>query len=69
MWEKPLRDKCKESINDCNYDDTCTVTSLSVWNYENVGFLIFVPQTVPISHVISVALKYYWAREFLFPET
>jgi hypothetical protein len=33
--EKPGMGKCKEIINDWNYDAVCTLASLLVWELEN----------------------------------
>jgi hypothetical protein len=44
--EKPHTDKYKEITNDWNYDTSCTVTSLPVWDLENFKRLIFVVQSV-----------------------
>jgi hypothetical protein len=52
--EKPHADKYKEITNNWNYDASCTLTSLPVWDFENFKRLIFVVQTVqcmPMSHV------------------
>jgi hypothetical protein len=46
--EKPHTDKYKEITNDWNYDASCTLTSLPVWDLENFKRLIFVVQSVPI---------------------
>jgi hypothetical protein len=40
--EKPRTDKYKEITNNWNYDASCMLTSLSVWDFENVKRLIFV---------------------------
>jgi hypothetical protein len=45
------------------------LTTLPVWDLENVRRLNFIPHNVPGSHVIAVTLKYYRAREFLFLES
>jgi hypothetical protein len=44
--EKPHTDKNKEITNNWNYDASCTVTSLPVWNLQNFKRLIFVVQSV-----------------------
>jgi hypothetical protein len=44
--EKPHVDKHKEITNDWNYDASCTVTSLPVWDLGNFKRLIFVVQSV-----------------------
>jgi hypothetical protein len=38
--EKPHVDKYKEITNDWNYDASCTLTSLPVWDLENLKRLI-----------------------------
>jgi hypothetical protein len=44
--EKPHVDKYMEITNNWNYDASCTVTSLPVWDFENFKRLIFVVQSV-----------------------
>jgi hypothetical protein len=44
--EKPHVDKYKEITNNWNYDVSCTLTSLPVWDLEHFKLLIFVVQTV-----------------------
>jgi hypothetical protein len=44
--EKPHTDKYKEIMNDWNYDASCTLTSLPVWDLENFKCLVFVVQSV-----------------------
>jgi hypothetical protein len=50
--EKPHTDKYKEITNNWNYDASCTVTSLPVWDSENFKRLIFVAQSVQHMTVI-----------------
>jgi hypothetical protein len=45
--EKPHKGQYKEITNDWNYDASCTLTSLPVWDFENFTLLIFVVQSVP----------------------
>jgi hypothetical protein len=45
--EKPHMDKHREITNDWNYDASCTLTSLLVWDLENFKRLVFVLQSVP----------------------
>jgi hypothetical protein len=45
--EKPHTDKY-EITNDWNYDASCTLTSLPVWDLENFRRFIFVVQSVPL---------------------
>jgi hypothetical protein len=45
--EKPHTGKYTEITNDWNYDASCTLTSLPVWDLENFKLLIFVAQSVP----------------------
>jgi hypothetical protein len=40
-------DKYKEITNDWDYDASCMLTSLPVWDLENFKRLIFVAQSVP----------------------
>jgi hypothetical protein len=42
--EQPHADKDKEITNDWNFDASCTLTSLPVWNLENFKRLISVAQ-------------------------
>jgi hypothetical protein len=44
--EKPHTDKYKEITNNLNYDASCTVASLPVWDLEHFKRLIFVLQSV-----------------------
>jgi hypothetical protein len=44
--EKPHTDIYKEITNNWNYDASCTITSLPVWDFENFKRLIFVVQSV-----------------------
>jgi hypothetical protein len=44
--EKPHTDKYKEIMNDWNYDASCTLISLPVWDLENFRGLIFVVESV-----------------------
>jgi hypothetical protein len=44
--EKPHVYKYKEITNDWNYDASCTLTSLPVWDLENFKRLISVVQSV-----------------------
>jgi hypothetical protein len=44
--EKPDVDKYKEITNKWNYDASCTLTSLPVWDFENFKRLILVVQSV-----------------------
>jgi hypothetical protein len=39
--EKPHMDKYKDIMNDWNYDASCTLASLLVWNLENSEMLDF----------------------------
>jgi hypothetical protein len=51
--EKPHVDKHKEITNNWNYDASCTLTSLPVWDLEHFNLLIFVVQSVPPALTIS----------------
>jgi hypothetical protein len=44
--EKPHMVKYKAITNDWNYDASCTLTSLPVWDLENIKRLVFVVQSV-----------------------
>jgi hypothetical protein len=46
--EKPLTEKYKGITNNWNYDASCTLTSLPVWDLENFKPLIFVVQSVQV---------------------
>jgi hypothetical protein len=49
--KKPHINKCKEIMNDWNYDNICTLTSLLSWDLENLEHLAF---TVHSAHEIKV---------------
>jgi hypothetical protein len=44
--EKPQTDKYMEITNDSNYDASCMLTSLPVWDLENFKHLVFVVHSV-----------------------
>jgi hypothetical protein len=44
--DKPRTGNYKEITNDLNYDASCTLKSLPVWDLENFKRLIFVVQSV-----------------------
>jgi hypothetical protein len=44
--ENPHMVKYKAITNDWNYDASCTLTSLTVWDLENFKRLVFVVQSV-----------------------
>jgi hypothetical protein len=44
--EKPHTDKYKEITNNYNYDASCTVASIPIWDLENFKHLIFVVLSV-----------------------
>jgi hypothetical protein len=46
--EKPQTKNYKEVKNDWIYDASCMLTSLPVWDLENLKRLIFVAQSVPL---------------------
>jgi hypothetical protein len=46
VMEKPHAGKYKEIRNDWNYDTSCMLTSLSVWDLEIFKPLVFVAQSV-----------------------
>jgi hypothetical protein len=46
--DKPRTGKYKEITNYSNYDASCTLTSLPVWDLENFKLLIFVVQIVQV---------------------
>jgi hypothetical protein len=46
--EEPHTDKYKEITNDWNYDASCMLTSLPVWDLERFKRLVFVVQSVHI---------------------
>jgi hypothetical protein len=52
--EKPHTDKYKEITNNWNYDTSCTLTSIPVWDLENFKLLIFVVQSVQILPLIQI---------------
>jgi hypothetical protein len=45
--ETPHTNKCKEIMNDWNYDASCRLMSLSVWDIENFMHLVSVAQSIP----------------------
>jgi hypothetical protein len=45
--DKPHTGRYKEITDNWNYDASCTVASLPVWDFENFKRLIFVVQSVP----------------------
>jgi hypothetical protein len=49
--EKPHMVKYKAITNEWNYDASCTLTSLPVWDLENFKCLVFVVQSVPNYYV------------------
>jgi hypothetical protein len=61
--EKLDMDKYKEITNDWNYDASCTLTSLPVWDLENFKHLIFVAQSVHYTQSIgatsTICLSHY----------
>jgi hypothetical protein len=46
--DKPHTGKYKEITNHLNYDASCMLTSLPVWDLENFKRLIFVVQSVQV---------------------
>jgi hypothetical protein len=54
--EKPHADKYKEIKIDWNYDASCTLTSLPVWDLENLKRLIFDAQRVHTIHRTRVGV-------------
>jgi hypothetical protein len=56
--KKPHTDKYKEITNDWNYDASCTLTSLSVSNLENLKSLIFVAQSSLYITIITLDILY-----------
>jgi hypothetical protein len=44
--DNPRMDKYKEIMNDWNYDASCMLTSLLVWDLQNFKLLIFLAQSV-----------------------
>jgi hypothetical protein len=61
---KPHTGKYKEIMNDWNYDVSCTLTSLPVWELENFKRLIFVVQSVPPS--IKINISAFFTRSVLW---
>jgi hypothetical protein len=51
--EKPNQDTCKEITNDWNYDASCMLTSLPVWDLDNFKRSIYVVQSVPYKYEFS----------------
>jgi hypothetical protein len=50
--EKPRIDKYKSITNDWNYDASCMLTSLPIWDLKNFKSLIFVAQSVQLQFCI-----------------
>jgi hypothetical protein len=50
---KPHTSKYNEITNNWNYDASCTLTSLPVWDLENFRCLVFVVQSVHVSESLS----------------
>jgi hypothetical protein len=55
--EKP-HIKHKEITNDWNYNASCTLTSLPVWDLENFKHFVFVAQTVQMYEVFVCVYIY-----------
>jgi hypothetical protein len=56
--EKSHMDRYKEITNDWNYDASCTLTSLPVWDLENFKCLVFVVKSVPnISKTLNTSVQ------------
>jgi hypothetical protein len=51
--DKPHTGKYKEIMNYSNYDASCTLTSLPVWDLENFKRLIFIVQTVQVHKALQ----------------
>jgi hypothetical protein len=51
--EKPHMFKYKAITNDWNYDASCMLTLLPVWDLENFKRLVFVVQSVRISRTTN----------------
>jgi hypothetical protein len=54
--EKPHVDKYKEIMNDWNYDASCRLISLPVWDLEHFKCLVFVAQSVHVCGQFSSML-------------
>jgi hypothetical protein len=54
---KPHTDKYKVITNDGNYDASCMLTSLPVWDLENFRHLVFVVQSVHVVGTIPEAIS------------
>jgi hypothetical protein len=54
--EKPHMVKYKAIMNDWNYDASCTLTSLLVWDLGNFKRLVFVVQNVQVTSIASVCV-------------
>jgi hypothetical protein len=62
--EKPHTDKRKEITNNWNYDASCTLTSLPVWDSENFKCLISVVQSVQYFESITKKIRNKFGRLF-----
>jgi hypothetical protein len=56
--EKPHMDKYKEIINDWNYDTSCMLTPLLVWDFENFKRFIFVAQFTNMVTVLTSEIMF-----------
>jgi hypothetical protein len=63
--EKPRMVKYKAITNDWNYDASCTLTSLPVWDLENFKRLVFVVQSVPKYLLPCISLHIHNANKLL----
>jgi hypothetical protein len=52
--EKPHTDKYKKIMIDWDYDISCTLTSLLVWDFKNFKYLVFVVQSVPLEYLCNI---------------
>jgi hypothetical protein len=66
--EKPHVVKYKAITNDWNYDASCTLTSLPVWDSENFKRLVFVVQSVQVitNTAIGNAIKGFRPYRIMF---
>jgi hypothetical protein len=56
--EKLHTDKYKEIMNNWNYDASCMLTSLPVWDLENLKRLIFVVQSVHETNALYMSFSF-----------
>jgi hypothetical protein len=62
--EKPHMVKYKVNTDDWNYDASCTLTSLPVWDLKNFKCLVFVVQSVQHNETCVLCLALFTTSHF-----